>query len=151
MALFGAKKTTASVTPAKTKESKEVKEKAPVAMKDLYAATPAKGDKAKAAKIKGGLSHELSARVLVKPLITEKATHLGAENKYVFVVSGSANKITVAKAVATIYGVKPLAVNIINSLGKRVKRGRVSGKRKDWRKAVITLKKGETIKVYEGV
>lgn len=151
MALFGAKKTTANATPARTKESEDVKEKAPLAMKDLYAASPAKSDKVKAAKIKGGLSHDLSARLLVKPLITEKATHLNAENKYVFVVSREANKITIAKAITTIYGVKPLAVNIINSLGKQVRRGRVSGKRKDWRKAIITLKKGETIKVYEGV
>ncbi|MFA5023611.1 MAG: 50S ribosomal protein L23 [Patescibacteria group bacterium] len=93
----------------------------------------------------------MSYRLLVKPLITEKATNLSAENKYVFVVSIKANKIEIAKAIEATYGVKPLAINIINRAGKKVARGKVRGQRKDWKKAIVTLKKGETIKIYEGV
>lgn len=142
MALFGNKKTTDSQPAAKA---------APVSMKDLYSEAPA----AKAAKAgekgKKAASQALYPKILVKPLITEKATNLGAENKYAFVVVNSANKISVAKAVEETYGVRPVAVNLMNVGGKLVRRGRVSGKRKDWKKAVVTLKKGETIKIYEGV
>ena len=72
-------------------------------------------------------------------------------NKYIFVVERSANKIAVAKAIQAIYGVKPLSVNLLNVAGKVVRRGRISGRRKNWRKEIITLAKGETIKIYEGV
>ncbi len=92
-----------------------------------------------------------SHRILVKPLITEKATQLGALNKYAFVVSSASNKLEVAKAIWTVYGVKPVQINIIKMKGKAVSRGRISGRRKDWKKAIITLKAGEQIKIYEGV
>ena len=72
-------------------------------------------------------------------------------NKYFFEVAKNANKIEVAKAIQEIYGVKPVSVNIIRMQGKKVGQGRTRGKRKDWKKAIITLKKGESIKVYEGV
>jgi large subunit ribosomal protein L23 len=90
-------------------------------------------------------------RVLVKPLITEKASVLGAENKYFFEVSKKANKIEIAKAINDVYGVKPVKVNIIRMSGKNVRYGRVIGKRKGWKKAVVTLKEGDSIKIYEGV
>ena len=63
----------------------------------------------------------------------------------------NANKIEIAKAVNDVYGVKPVSVNIIKTKGKKTRSGRVTGKRKDWKKAVVTLKKGESIKIYEGV
>lgn len=89
--------------------------------------------------------------VLLKPLITEKATTLTKFNQYVFMVSGEANKISVAQAIAGRYGVKPLAVNILNQLGKQVRHGRSTGKTKDWKKAIVTLPEGKTIQVQEGV
>ena len=90
-------------------------------------------------------------KILIKPLVTEKAATLSAHNKYVFMVDRDANKISVAQAVLAIYKVKPLSVNIINVGGKKVTRGKVTGQRKDWRKAIVTLPKGKTISVYEGV
>lgn len=90
-------------------------------------------------------------RIIVKPLITEKASILAAENKYVFAIAKDANKIETAKAIEAIYGVKPIKVNIIKRGGKFVRYGHVTGKRKDWKKAIITLPKGASIKVYEGV
>ncbi|MDP2944656.1 MAG: 50S ribosomal protein L23 [bacterium] len=92
-----------------------------------------------------------SYRVLISPLVTEKATNLVAENKYVFIVAPSANKIAIAKAVKATYGVTPIQVNVVNVSGKKVARGRVKGQRSDWRKAIVTLAKGEAIKIYEGV
>ena len=90
-------------------------------------------------------------RILVKPMITEKATDLGVENKYVFEVSLRSNKIEIAKAINEVYGIKPISVNIIKVKGKKTRYGKTSGKRKDWKKAIIQLPKGKSIKVYEGV
>ena len=90
-------------------------------------------------------------RVLVRPMITEKATTMSAEDKFVFEVSLKTNKIEVAKAIEEVYGIKPIAVNIVRMQGKKVTRGKVSGKRKDWKKAIVTLPKGKSIQIYEGV
>ena len=138
MALFGKDKKTATQAKAAPAGS----------MQDLYKEEPVK-EKVKPGQARAAVAE--AARFLVRPLITEKATNLTASNKYVFVVSSEANKIAVARAVAAIYGVKPVAVNMINMEGKRVNRGRIKGQRSDWRKAIVTLKPGDTIKIYEGV
>jgi large subunit ribosomal protein L23 len=145
MALFGAKKIKTDKEKVVAKDSD-----APVAMKDLYSAAPQKTAASGGAKVKSN-PDQSAYRLLIKPLITEKATNLSAENKYVFIVSKKANKIMIEKAIEEAYGVKPLAVNIINRAGKMVTRGRITGQRKDWKKAIVTLKPGETIKIYEGV
>jgi len=90
-------------------------------------------------------------KVLIRPLITEKATDLGSVNKYCFEVSPRTNKVEVKKAIQSLYGVEPIAVNIMNMRGKRVRYGRITGKRRNWKKAVVTLKQGERIELYEGV
>ncbi|MFA5021641.1 MAG: 50S ribosomal protein L23 [Patescibacteria group bacterium] len=90
-------------------------------------------------------------RVLVKPLVTEKVTFLNALNKYVFVINPKMNKVEVKKAIRTIYKVNPVAVNISNFSGKYVRYGQVEGKTKNWKKAIVTLKPGDKIEVYEGV
>lgn len=90
-------------------------------------------------------------RILIKPLVTEKGTYLHATNQYLFEVSPTANKIRIKKAIWHLYGVKPIKVNIIKVKGKKVKYGRTSGQTKNRKKAIVTLKSGEIIKVYEGV
>lgn len=89
--------------------------------------------------------------VIVRPLISEKTASLAGANQYVFVVHNDANRIEVRQAVKAMYGVSPLAVNIINVRGKAVRFGRRQGRRSDWKKAIITLPQGQTIHVYEGV
>lgn len=91
-------------------------------------------------------------KVLIRPMITEKSTNLRKnENKYVFVVDSNADKITIARAVKQMFNVTPVSVNVINCKGKvkrvRYKLGRTSSKKK----AIITLKKGDTIGIFEGV
>ena len=63
----------------------------------------------------------------------------------------TANKIEITKAIQSLYGVNPVKVNIIKVGGKAVNFGRVSGKRKNFKKAIVTLRKGERIEVFEGV
>jgi large subunit ribosomal protein L23 len=89
--------------------------------------------------------------ILIKPLITEKISDGAAMGKYGFMVSRGANKLDVKKAVSNLYGVKVNEVRIINSIGKSVRYGRSLGKRKDWKKAIVSLAPGEKIEVYEGV
>ncbi len=82
------------------------------------------------------------------PLITEKATQLASKNKYVFWVDKRSNKIEIRKAIEAIYRVKVTSVNIISMKGKtkRLRWGQ-EGKTSSWKKAVVTLKKGDTIKI----
>lgn len=120
-------------------------------MKDLYGAAESE---------KAGLAGKADARksisaaacgAIIKPLVTEKVSGFSALNKYVFVAAKTANKTEVAKAVKEIYGIKPKRVNIIRMAGKKTRYGRISGKRKDWKKAIVTLPQGQSIKIYEGV
>lgn len=89
--------------------------------------------------------------VLVKPLITEKSSFLSPYGQYVFEVSPRTNKVEIAKAIERAYGVKPISVNIIRVRGKKVRYGKTQGVTKKWKKAIITLKPGDKIEVYEGV
>ena len=97
-------------------------------------------------------SHDNAAyKILLRPVISEKATIGVSQGKYVFEVGSKANKVSVKKAVQEVYGVEPIKVNMINQIGKFVRRGKQTGRTKNTRKAIITLKKGESIKLYEGI
>lgn len=90
-------------------------------------------------------STQIAHQVLIKPIITEKATALETQNKYVFEVSPRANKIEIKKAIKELYNLEPIKIQIINVKGKSVRYGKARGKTKNWKKAIITLKKGEKI------
>lgn len=85
--------------------------------------------------------------IIKAPLITEKNTDLIAQRKYVFMVDTDATKIAVRQAVEKIYSVKVTAVSTMVMKGKHKRlRNNRAGKRPDWKKAVVTLKKGSEIK-----
>jgi large subunit ribosomal protein L23 len=87
-----------------------------------------------------------------KPIITEKAGDAKDKlNKITFSVDPRANKMEVKKAVESIFKVKVDKINIINVKGKPKKLGRSSGKRADWKKAVVTVSEGHTIEVFDQV
>lgn len=90
-------------------------------------------------------------RVLLRPLVTEKGSYAASQGKYFFAVSARANKFEIKKAVHALYGVTPVKVNIISLPGKNVRYGKSRGRTSDQKKAIVTLTKGETIQVYEGV
>jgi large subunit ribosomal protein L23 len=91
-----------------------------------------------------------SPRLLLKPHVSEKAAS-SAKGVYVFDVPRSANKVEIRKAVEALYNVKVESVRTIRGIGKKLKRGKIQGRRADWKKALVSLKKGQTIDVYEGV
>lgn len=106
----------------------------------------------KTAKKKIDKKKDLNAfKILLRPLITEKATEVGALNKYEFLVSREATRSRVAEMVEKIYGVSPIKVNIVRTLGKKVRHGKKSGTTKDKKKAIVTLAAGDKVEIYEGV
>ncbi len=101
-----------------------------------------------AAAIKAG---SVASSVILSPLVTEKTAQLASQSQYVFRVDTRANKIQIGDAIRSMYGVTPVSINIQNQEGKRVRFGRTRGVRARWKKAIVTLPKGKTIEVYEGV
>lgn len=89
--------------------------------------------------------------VLRRPLITEKSTVLLAEGKYAFEVAGPANKQQVKQAVEKAFDVKVLAVNMMMVRGKMRRVGRRQAMTPAWKKAIVTLKPGDKIELFEGV
>lgn len=92
--------------------------------------------------------------ILIKPLVTEKMTNLTADKgQYGFIVSTDANKIEIKKAIEKKFNVHVINIRTMNYLGKTKtqfrKSGRFIGKTSKYKKAIITLKKGETIELFE--
>jgi large subunit ribosomal protein L23 len=88
--------------------------------------------------------------VLKRPLLTEKAT-IGRETRreYAFEVSRDANKMEIRHAVESRFDVKVEAVRTISVAGKKRTTRTTPGRRSDWKKALVTLREGETIDLYE--
>lgn len=115
-------------TPKKEEEAKERTPLSPAAKSGLY------------------------ADIILKPHVSEKSATLADRGIYVFDVPRSANKIEIAKAVHAIYSVDVEGVRTIRMKGKVLGSGRKrSGRRKDWKKALVELKKGQTLNLVEGV
>ncbi|PKP30923.1 MAG: 50S ribosomal protein L23 [Bacteroidetes bacterium HGW-Bacteroidetes-16] len=94
--------------------------------------------------------------VIFKPVITEKMTAKGEKlAQFGFLVEPRANKLQIQSEVETLYGVQVVSVNTMNYSGKRksrnTKSGVISGKTKAFKKAIITLAKGETIDFFSNI
>lgn len=86
-----------------------------------------------------------SYRFLISPLLTEKGTIAREKGKYFFKVNESANKIEIKKAVENIFGAKVKDVNVVNIPRKKRRFGRNQGFKAGYKKAIVTLVKGEKI------
>ncbi len=89
--------------------------------------------------------------VLRRPLITEKNTMLQAQGKYAFEIAREANKQQIKQAVEKAFKVKVLAVNVMTVPGKTRRVGRRQVLTQSWKKAIVTLKPGDKIELFEGV
>ncbi|HTX88509.1 MAG TPA: 50S ribosomal protein L23 [Bacteroidales bacterium] len=94
--------------------------------------------------------------IIIKPIITEKMTQMGEKiNRYGFLVDKKANKLQIKQAIKDIYGVEVADVSTMNYSGKKksrfTKSGVISGKSMGYKKALITLAKGETIDFYSNI
>ena len=88
--------------------------------------------------------------VLLAPVISEKSYGLLDENKYTFLVRKDANKTQIKIAVEAVFGVKVLNVNTLNRQGKRLRTRSGFGKRKDTKRAIVSLVEGDRIDLFGG-
>ena len=89
--------------------------------------------------------------VLIEPVMTEKATLLREEGKYVFKVHPDASKIEIKEAVRKLFNVKVVDCTTMNVYGKMKRVRYRAGRTSSWKKAIVKLAPGESIKVFEGV
>jgi large subunit ribosomal protein L23 len=90
-------------------------------------------------------------KVLLGPLVTEKSAISESSGKYSFVTARWATKTQVKRAIFDLYGEKAIAVNIMNIDGRQLNFKRKPGRRSDYKKAIVTLKKGVSINIHAGV
>lgn len=95
-------------------------------------------------------TENIAYKVLIEPWITEEATRISELNKYIFKVAKNATKDQVAASIKSIYDVTVESVNTINIHRKKRTRGRITGWKSGYKKAIITLKDGDKIELFEG-
>src|SRR5918912_2026734 len=91
---------------------------------------------------------------IIRPVVSEKSTALSEQGKYVFEVAPSANKIQIKRAIEEAFAnrkVQVSSVNILHVTGKVRRRGRSIGMTRSWKKAVVTLRAGQRLDLFEGV
>lgn len=86
--------------------------------------------------------------VILRPVISEKSYDLIEQNRYTFEVAKTANKTQIAQAISEIFGVTVTDVNTMNVTGKPRRVRYAKGKTRDWKKAIVTLKSGDTIDLF---
>ena len=89
--------------------------------------------------------------VVLRPMITEKATMLAGDRKYAFEVERHANKQQIRHAVELAFNVTVTKVNTLNVHGKRRRRGRLQTRTRSWKKALVTVAEGDSIQIFEGM
>lgn len=94
---------------------------------------------------KNKISKDKIAAIIFEPLFTEKTSNLMPLNKYAFKVANQANKIEVKKAIEGLYGVNVVDVNILKTTSKPKRIGRYERTQAGFKKAIVTIKAGETI------
>lgn len=89
--------------------------------------------------------------VLIRPVVSEKSFSLMEENKYTFYVNKNANKIEIKNAVEKLFNVNVVKVRTLTVKGKLKRQGRFVGRTPDRKKAIVTLKPGDKIEIFEGL
>ena len=90
-------------------------------------------------------------QVLLAPVVSEKSYSLITDRKYTFKVHEDAHKTQVRQAVEELFDVKVARVNIVKVQSKPKRRGMIKGRRPGWKKAIVQLRPGDSIEIFEGV
>jgi large subunit ribosomal protein L23 len=88
--------------------------------------------------------------ILIAPVVSEKSYHQITENRYTFKVHKDAHKTQIRQAVEELFEVKVVGVNVIKMQPKPKRRGMIKGTRPGWKKAIVELKAGDKIDIFEG-
>jgi large subunit ribosomal protein L23 len=89
--------------------------------------------------------------IIIRPIVSEKTYAMIDQNRYTFEVAKTASKPQIAQAITEIFGVTVEKVNTMNVTGKPRRVRFAKGKTRDWKKAVVTLKQGNTIDLFPTV
>ena len=88
--------------------------------------------------------------ILLAPIVSEKSYSLISDRKYTFRVHGDAHKTQIRQAVEQLFDVHVQAVNVVKVQSKPKRRGQTRGRRPGWKKAIVQVREGETIPIFEG-
>jgi large subunit ribosomal protein L23 len=91
------------------------------------------------------------SQVLIRPVVSEKSYVLSAAGKYTLRVHPDAHKTEIRQAVEALFDVHVVAVRTVSVKSKPKRRGNTSGRTRSWKKAVVTLRAGETIPIFQGL
>ena len=89
-------------------------------------------------------------QVLLAPVVSEKSYELIEQRKYAFRVHPDAHKTQIRQAVEELFGVRVQAVNVIKVQPKPKRRGLIRGQKPGWKKAIVQLREGDRIEIFEG-
>ncbi len=134
-----------------TKKNETTKKTAAPKARPVKAAPKTEAAKETTVPVVSSVKGNAMGSVLVKAHMSEKAAIGEVAGRYTFLVTHDATKLSIKTAVQQMYGVRPIAVRIVNTEGKRLRFGRSFGKRSDMKKAIVTLPKGKSISIHEGV
>ena len=90
------------------------------------------------------------SQVIIRPVVSEKSYVLAANDKYTFRVHPDAHKTQIRQAVEELFHVHVVAVNVIKVQSKPKRRGLIRGRKPGWKKAIVQLRQGESIEIFEG-
>jgi large subunit ribosomal protein L23 len=88
--------------------------------------------------------------ILISPVVSEKSYSLISDRKYTFKVHGDAHKTQIRQAVEQLFDVHVVAVNVSKVQAKPKRRGMIQGRKPGWKKAIVQVREGETIPIFEG-
>ena len=135
--------------PIKKKEVEKVKKEKPIKKPVKKPAKPVKKESLKPALRKKTKEKILIDKFLKSPWVTEKATDLAKQNKYIFKVDKKADKIKVKRAIEKMYDVQVVGVNIINIHPKPRRLGRTIGLKPGFKKAIVAVAEGDKIEIMK--
>ena len=145
------KKTKPEQIAAETKPTKKTTKKVAASKVAAPKETAPEVVPVKAETVAAPIVTKTTNRILIKPVVTEKAASAQSGGKYTFIVANWAKKATIKTAVKEVYGIEPVTVNVVHVQGHRVRFGKNIGQHSDFKKAIVTLPPGKTITIHEGV
>ncbi len=92
-----------------------------------------------------------ATKYILRPLVTEKGTYVAEYNTYLFAVMPQASKPAIKQAIEKLYGVTVTKIRTMRYDGKVVRSGRIEGRRSNFKKAYVTVAKGQSITIHKGV
>jgi large subunit ribosomal protein L23 len=91
------------------------------------------------------------SQVIIRPVVSEKSYVLSAANRYTFRVHHAAHKTQIRQAVEALFGVHVVDVKTVSVKSKPKRRGAIPGRTRTWKKAIVRVRAGETIPIFQGL